>query len=79
MGLPYGQNGEAFMTRLSQSQGENTSGAKTGARRKGGNAPSWMETLVEKEMGREEGAQMGTCPQRQPLQTFCSSVAMVGA
>lgn len=32
-----------------------------------------------KEMGREEGAQMGTCPQRRPLQTSRTSVAAVGA
>lgn len=32
-----------------------------------------------KEMGREEGAQMGTCPQRRSLQTFCTSVVLVGA
>lgn len=32
-----------------------------------------------KEMGREEGAQVGTCPQRRPLQTSRTSMAMVGA
>lgn len=37
------------------------------------------ETLMGKEMGKEEGAWMGTRLRRQPLQTFCTSVALVGA
>lgn len=37
------------------------------------------ETLVGKEMGREEGAWMGTRFWRQPLPTCCTSVALVGA
>lgn len=65
------------MTRHAGDSEKNTSGVKTAVTKEcqeegeectkpdGGRG----EPLVGKEVGREEGAQRGTCPQRQPLQT----------